>query len=69
MTEHDLKIRDFSRVSDNQLDLEVLALTNDYPFCGEIILRELLKGRGFDVERYRPRNSIHGGSGKRKREV
>ena len=60
MTEHDLKIRDFSRVSDNQLDLEVLALTNDYLFCGEIILRELLKGRGFDVERYRPRNSIHG---------
>ena len=60
MTEHDLKIRDFSRVSDNQLDLEVLALTNDYLFCGEIILRELLKGRDFDVERYRPRNSIHG---------
>ena len=36
MTEYDLKIRDFSRVSDNQLDLEVLALTNDYPFCGKI---------------------------------
>ena len=59
MTEYDLKIRDFSRVSDNQLDLEVLALTNDYPFCGEIMLRELLKGRGFNVERYRLRDSIH----------
>ena len=35
MAEYDLKIRDFSRVSDNQLDLEVLALTNVYPFCGE----------------------------------
>ena len=43
MTEYDLKIRDFSRVSDNQLDLEVLALRNDYPFCGKIMLRELLK--------------------------
>ena len=51
MEEYDLKIRDFSRVSDNQLDLEVLALTNDYPFCGEIMLRELLKDRGFNVEK------------------
>ena len=51
MAEYDLKIRDFSRVSDNQLDLEVLALTNDYPFCGEIMLRELLKDRGFNVEK------------------
>ena len=59
MTEYDLKIRDFSRMSDNQLDLEVLALTNDYPFCGEIMLRELLKGRGFNVERCRLRDSIH----------
>ena len=59
MTEYDLKIRDFSKVSDNQLDLEVLALTNDYPFCEEIMLRELLKGRGFNVERYHLRDSIH----------
>ena len=47
------------RESDNQLDLEVLALTNDYPFCGKIMLRELLKDRGFNVETYRLRDSIH----------
>ena len=52
MTEYDLKIRDFSKVSDNQLDLEVLPLTNDYPFCGEIMLRELVKDRSFNVERW-----------------
>ena len=34
MTEYDLKIRDFSKVSHNQCGLEVLALTNGYPFCG-----------------------------------
>ena len=34
-TEYDLKIRDFSRMSDNQLDLDVLALTNDYLFVGK----------------------------------
>ena len=59
MTKYDLKIREFSRVSDNQLDLEVLALTNDYPFCEEITLRELLKDQGFNVEIYRLRDSIH----------
>ena len=37
MTEYDLKIRDVSKVSDNQRDQEVLALTNDYPFYGEIM--------------------------------
>ena len=58
MTEYDLKIRDFSKVSDNQRDLEVLALTNGYPFCGEIMLTELLKGRGFNVERYHRVNDL-----------
>ena len=38
MTEYDLKIRDFPKVSDNQRDVEVLALTNDFPFCGVIML-------------------------------
>ena len=59
MTEYDLKIRDFSRVPDNQLDLEVLPLANDYSFCGKIMLRKLLKDRGFNVERYRLRDSIY----------
>ena len=59
MAEYDLKIKDLSRVSDNQIDLEVLTLTSGYPFCGEIILTELLNGRGFNVERYRLRDSIH----------
>ena len=47
------------RESDNQLDLEVLALTNDYPFCGKIMLRGLPKDRGFNVDRYRLRDSIY----------
>ena len=34
------KIRNFSSVSDCQLDSHVLALTNDYQFCGETMLRE-----------------------------
>ena len=59
MTEYDLKITDFYRVPDNQLDLEVLPLANVHPFCGKIMLRKLLKDRGFNVERYGLRDSIY----------
>ena len=59
MVEYGLKIRDFSNISDDQLDSHVLALTNDYPFCDETILREVLKGRGIIIQRYRFRDSMH----------
>ena len=59
MMEYGLKVGDFSNISDNQLDPHVLALTNDYPFCTETILRELLKGRGIIIQRYRFRDSMH----------
>ena len=61
ITEYHLNIREFSKVSDNQPNLEVLALANDYPFCGEIMLRGFLKGRGFvfNVKRYHLRGSIN----------
>ena len=59
MVEYGSRIRDFSNISDDQLDSHVLALTNNYPFCGETILRELLKGRGIIIQRYRFRDSMH----------
>ena len=59
MVEYGLTIRNFSNISDEQLDSNVLALTNDYPFCGETILRELLKGRRIIIQRYRFRDSMH----------
>ena len=59
MVEYGLKIRYFSNISDDQLDSHVLTLTNDYPFCDETILRELLKGRGIIIQRYRFRDSMH----------
>ena len=43
MLEYGLKIKSFSSIFDNQLNSDVLALTNDYPFCGKTVLRELLK--------------------------
>ena len=59
MVGYGLKIRDFSTISYDQLDFHVLALRNDYPFCGETILRELLKGRRIIIQRYRFRDSMH----------
>ena len=40
VVEYGLKIRNFSNISDGQLGSDVLALTNDYPFCGETFERE-----------------------------
>ena len=59
MVAYGLTIRNFSNISDDQLDSGVLALTNDYPFCGETVLRELLKGRGIIIQRYQFRDSMH----------
>ena len=56
MVEYGLTIRNFSNISDDQLDCDVLALANDYPFCGETVLRELLKGRGIIIQRYQFRD-------------
>ena len=59
MVEYVLKIRNFSNVSDDQLHSDVLALTNNYLFCDEIILREALKGRGIIIQRCQFRDSMH----------
>ena len=59
MVDYGLKIWNFSDTSDDQLDSDVSALTKDYPFCGETILRELLKGRGIFIQRYRFKDSMH----------
>ena len=59
MLEYGLKIRNFSSIFDNQLNSDVLALTNDYPFCGKTVLRELLKRRVKAIQRYRFRDGMH----------
>ena len=59
MAEYGLTIRSFSNTSDDQLDSDVFALTNDYLFCGKTILRKLLKERGIIIQCYRFRDSMH----------
>ena len=52
MVEYGLKIRNFANISDDQLDSDVLGLTNDYPFYGKAILREFFKGREIIIQHY-----------------
>ena len=59
MFEYCLKRREFSKITDEQLDTEVLALTKELPFSGVLMLGYLLKGRGLYVQRFRLRDSIH----------
>ena len=59
MLEYGLKEREFSKITDEQLDTEVLALTKEFSFNGEMILGHVLKGRGLYVERFRLQDSMH----------
>ena len=54
-----LKNQEFFQCFYDQLDSDVLALTNYYPFYGEATLRELLKARGIIIQHYRFRDSMH----------
>ena len=59
MFEYGLKKTEFSKITDEQLDTEVLALTKEFPFNGELMLGHFLKGRGLYVQRFRLRDSMH----------
>ena len=69
MFEDGLKNREFSKITDEQLDTESLtdeqldteslALTKEFPFNGELMLGYLVKGRGLYVQRFRLRDSMH----------
>ena len=59
ISEFGLIRRDFSDITDEQLDFEVLSLTKDFPFNGELMLGQILRGRGTYVQRFRLRDSLH----------
>jgi len=59
MTEFNLSTREFSKVEDVELDGMITNIVTDFPCNGEVMLNELLKGRGIYVQRFRLRDSIH----------
>ena len=59
MERYGLKALNFSNISDDELDRHVTEAAKDFPFCGEQMLKFLLKERGIKVQRVRLRDSIH----------
>ena len=43
MDEFDLKKINFSDVDENQLDHEIVQITEEFPHCGEFMIREILR--------------------------
>ena len=48
----------FSNLSDEEIDVHVSDLIKDFPFCGENILRQMLKQSGVHIQRWRFRESL-----------
>ena len=42
MSEYGLSKRNFTKISEQDLDAEVLKVTSEFPNCGEVMLREIL---------------------------
>jgi hypothetical protein len=59
MRSYGLSKLSFSDISDEELDVNVSAIAMEFPFCGETIFKQLLKGKGIKVPRNRLRDSIH----------
>ena len=59
MERYGLRALNFSNISDDELDQHVTEAAKDFPFCGEQMLKFLLKERGIKVQRMRLRDSIH----------
>ncbi|CAC5373769.1 unnamed protein product [Mytilus coruscus] len=59
MAHYGLQKRDFSDIDDDNHDNILFGIVVDFPRCGECMLREILKGKGFKVQRWRLRDAIH----------
>ena len=50
---------EFSNISDEDLDRHVDDITREFPNCGEVLLKQLLSGRGIKVARATLRDSVN----------
>ena len=50
---------EFSDLSDEEVDIYVGKTVLEFPNCGETLLRQLLKQKGVNIQRWRLRDSLH----------
>ena len=53
------KKQEFFTISNQELDQEVLHLTQEFPYRGESMIGKMLLGKGIVVQRFRLRESLH----------
>ena len=58
MEEYNLSKQNFTEISNDDLDLNLADLIREFANCGEVVLRELLKGRGIRIQRQLLRESL-----------
>ena len=60
MVRYGLSKREFSDISDEELDKEIGDVIKDFPLCGESILRQMvITNKGIRIQRWRLREAIH----------
>ena len=57
--EFNLKKINFSDTDKNQLDHEIVQITEEFPYCGELMIRETLRQKRFHLQRYKIHESVH----------
>ena len=71
MNEFYVKIREYTDISDNELDIELRQLINQFPNCGERMMSGMLKNKGLYLQRSCIREAIfrvdHAGVQQRKK--
>ncbi|KAL3871118.1 hypothetical protein ACJMK2_039137 [Sinanodonta woodiana] len=59
MRKYDIAKVDFSNMNDDEIGIHVGKVIKEFPFCGENILKQILKLQGVHVQRWRLRDIIH----------
>lgn len=60
MVRYGLSKREFSDISDEELDKEIGDVIKNFPLCGESILRQMvITNKGIRIQRWRLREAIH----------
>ena len=57
---------DFTDISDLELDQHIENITEEFPYCGESLIKQFLIEKGIIVQRMRIRDSLHRVNGRKK---
>ena len=59
MSKFGLSKRDFVNINEGELDEIVKIVAHAHPFCGENLIRAMLKNKGIHIQRSKLRECLH----------